>query len=563
MYDQTNRSTWIKGKQRACLMLLLVTLCVLSGCMPSWLLGTSTANRAPTNTNKNITTTDMSSPIHYDIDATLDERAHTIHATATITFRNVFGRSLSELLFHWNVDSYRFLNEQPTMYKAVNERLRVTLETDGNKGAAQVDNFVGGATTHQVVVGKQLAEFEHKRQMLNIQLPKKLAPNETIQLTIKYEVSVPYGAQRLSYMKDYVGGTYWTPQLAVYNSIEGVWNQAPVYTSYNSDFFYAADYTVKLDMPANWTVVTSGQQVSQPAARTTDGERSPEHKQAQPHRQHIYAEARGIRQFVFYASPHWGVTERALQQGGKLIAVGSQPTDDQMNKDIDLAQDAVHFFTQKFGPLPSQTLTFVEAPLREIFDSTDGVIVIGREGGQNPLQPEQRQMRILQLIAKQWFQAAVGSNPHTDAFLAEGLSQFAADYYLFERKNVPWPQRVQRNEGSSGGNSAHGDASGGGSNGLSGNVRKFEAVTTLPITLPLTKARDQAEALYRWKGSLAMAIWAQEVGIESVDRVMQAYYTRYSGRIASVDGFLNVVAQTLDSDHKGRLYHLLNARTPL
>lgn len=447
-----------------------------------------------------------SSPIQYQVTAVWDDATHSLKATTVLHFRNEFNQALKELVFHWYADSYRIPDTQPVHERKLNQRLA----SEGLLGTTLSDLSAsgGGVTTTAVTLENgQPLEYEHVNQSLTVQLKQPLAPNGSVSLRIRYEIQFPYGAWRLAYNEQFAGGTYWTPQLAVYNPLRHAWNRVPNYPGYPSDYFYAADYDVHLQLPASWLVVTTGQQLDH---RVQDGVQS------------THIRANGIRQLAFYASPDYTETKRPLPDGKSLAVYtlddGEQPSDQW----LDAAADAIAFFSDAIGELPGKHWTFAEAPYAGMNDSLDGIILFGREEKLNgPLSPD-----MLRLIAKQWFGSAIGINSRTDGFLDEGMSEFAGRFYRHQRLQEPWP---------------------------SASTTDYRG-----LALPAAQLGEDAATIYRERGAELLAAWTQVVGSDAVPVVWKSYYNRYRGQFATIDSFLNVAEDALGQEAHDRLRQLLN-----
>lgn len=488
------------------------------------------------------------SPIQYQINANWNEQTRTIQSQAVVTIRNVFNRNLNELVFHWFADSYRKPETTPVQFKQRNEQIRNQSPQDDAHNSQSIDDrFFGGITTKKVTTleGKAL-QFKHANQSMTVTLNKGLAPNESVSIRIQYEVQVPYGAQRLSYIDDYVGGTYWTPQLAVFDSIQGGWNRVPNNPKYKSDFFYAADYDVHLNMPASWNVAMTGSMIDQ---------------RGENERKIVHSNVQNVRHFGFYASPKYIETKVDLPSGGQLsVFTFEQPDEEQMRKYTAALQDAIGFYSDKIGMLPIKHWKFAEAPFPEMTDSLNEVILFNRLGAAGNEQGVLSQ-DVLRSIAKQWFSLAIGHNALTEGFLEEGLSEFAAQYYRHEQEGAPWAMSIW--------------------NGQYPNLSSLDTWTdpdagalVIPseqwpavlfqkqVTTPAFHVGQYSELLYRVKGAALMVQWVQKAGTEALDIVWHKYFQRYNGRMATIDGFTNLIGSTLGDARKSNMQELLSMTNP-
>ncbi|WP_028545976.1 hypothetical protein [Paenibacillus taiwanensis] len=453
-------------------------------------------------------------PLLYDIHARWLDNSHTLQATANITFRNEYGDPLSELVFHWFADMYRNLSTQPIRERQLNQALLETKQV-GNRNAA--DNFQGGVTTYSVTTanGKSLT-YIHQNQALTIKLPKKLLPGATTQLTIRYEVKVPFGAHALSYSDHTVGGFMWTPQLAVYKQADRGWNRVPYNSSYRSDFYPMGQYHVILDVPEAWEIITTGQEI---------------------HRQHIdgrlllETKSETSRQFAFYGGRYKQEGERTLANHLRVTVHRIHSLNDQQSVDytsvLDTAASVADWLSATVGPLPYAELKLVEAPYAGMSYSPDGIVVFSR-------QPDGFVQRdeLIRAIAKQWTQNAIGSNASTDGFISDGLSAFLAAYFEYNDNNKRWPQPALIN------------------------------TNMYPPAAPAVRLGADAELHYQAKGTAALMEWINQYNIEAFNSWIQSFYKTYSGKMTSVSGLLNTVSTQISPKAKADLEVLLTHSKP-
>lgn len=485
-----------------------------------------------------------SSPIQYQIHAKWNEQTRTLQAQAVVKIRNVFNRNLNELVFHWFADSYRKPETMSIQYKQRNEEIRKQSPQEGHN---MEDRFFGGVTTKKITTldGKPL-EFKHANQSMTVNLNQSLAPMDTISLRILYDIQIPYGAQRLSYTENYVGGTYWTPQLAVFDSIRGGWNRVPNNPRYKSDFFYTADYDVSLNMPAAWNVAMTGTMMDQ---------------RVENERKIVHTKVQNARQFGFYASPNYIETKAELPGGGLLsVFTFEQPNQGQMQKYTAALQNVIGFYSDKIGVLPTKHWKFVEAPFPEMTDSLNEVILFNQLGAVGSEQGVLSQ-DVLRSIAKQWFSLAIGHNSLTEGFLEEGLSEFAAHYYRHEQEGAPWPMTLWNgNYPNLSATSSWRDPSG---EALALPSEQWPAVLfQKQVTTPAYHVGQYSELLYRVKGGALMVQWVQQTGTEALDIVWHKYFQRYNGRMATIDGYTNLIGSTLGDVRKTSMQELLSMTNP-
>ncbi|RZK28326.1 MAG: M1 family peptidase, partial [Hymenobacter sp.] len=194
----------------------------------------------------------------YQINASLDEKAARVTATATITYTN---NSPDALPFVW-------LQLDQNLFRADSRGAAATPVAGGRFGNA-ARGFQGGDSLQTVSIelhGKKLkANYRVNDTRMQIILPEPMkAHGDKLKITVAYGFNIPeYGADRLGRLKTKNGEIFevaqWYPRMEVYDDVEG-WNTLP----YLSAEFYLEygnfDYT--LNVPANYLVGGSGELVN-------------------------------------------------------------------------------------------------------------------------------------------------------------------------------------------------------------------------------------------------------------------------------------------------------------
>ncbi|WP_210518628.1 M1 family metallopeptidase [Hymenobacter terricola] len=205
----------------------------------------------------------------YQINASLDEKAARVTATATITYTN---NSPDNLPFVW-------LQVDQNLFRTDSRGAAVTPVVGGRFGNS-ARGFKGGDSLQTVTVelhGKKVqANYHVYDTRMQIILPEALkAHGDKLKITVAYGFNIPeYGADRLGRLKTKNGEIFevaqWYPRMEVYDDVEG-WNTLP----YMAAEFYleygSFDYT--LNVPANFLVGGSGELVN-PAEVLTNAQQN-------------------------------------------------------------------------------------------------------------------------------------------------------------------------------------------------------------------------------------------------------------------------------------------------
>ncbi len=160
----------------------------------------------------------------------------------------------------------RYLNNSPDTLRTVYLHLRNNLF-----GPTALRNelvpVVGGVDLHRVAVNGRVLRpmaadgrgpgYEVESTILGLTLERPLLPNDSIGMELEWALAVPPdGAPRGGTDGEVYFVSYWYPQMAVYDDVEG-WQTDP-YMS-NAEFYMGfADYDVAITVPAGWLVGATG-----------------------------------------------------------------------------------------------------------------------------------------------------------------------------------------------------------------------------------------------------------------------------------------------------------------
>jgi hypothetical protein len=196
----------------------------------------------------------------------------------------------------------------------------------------------------------------------------------------------------------------------------------------------AADYEVTVDAPLNVSVFTPAK--AQPV-EDQDKARS------------SFA-AENLRDFAIIASNNLRSEERVV--GGVTIRSIFRPDHEAAARRVlNIAADALRVFVARFGPLPMETISIVDAPLVATLGSAEfaGLSVIASAFYLDFDSPSMRNMpdvireqrasvesslewTVAHVVAHQWWGATVGNDPAREPVLDEALSNWSALLYYRE-----------------------------------------------------------------------------------------------------------------------------------
>lgn len=443
-------------------------------------------------------------PIHYDIQARLNEKDMTVQGSSRITYRNTSQDTLSELVFHTYADANRSASTQTSMFKRSNE------EISKNHPDKKPEDFLGGIDIESVTASGQALDSSNKEQALTVQLKQPLRPGGSIAVQLDFSLKIPYGSQRLSYYQDMINGAHWYPVMSVYDEHKHQWNAAPYSTTFETDYYTSADYDVQFNVPDSYEVAMPGTITSREVGNG---------------RKVVSAAAENTREFVFFASPNFKVD--SVTRDGLTIEyfyLDNQPDKKQIiDRYIDQAFKAIQFFGDKYGAYPYPDFRIVETYVEGVAIEYSRVIQMGQVQGQ--ADPAQDTVFVHE-IAHQWFHSLIGNDSETASFLDEGFADFSRVYFAEKQ-----------------GDKVNGFTS----------IRFDDTSLELPIASTNDEVGDMASPVYYDKGRQAIYQLYRSVGEEKFDRLMREYFKRYVYKNATIEGLLQTIDDVLGKEARNEM----------
>ena len=177
------------------------------------------------------------------IAASLDTATHVVRGTETIRYRN---SSPETLRFVW-------LTAEQNLYRP------------GSKGSFQnpsdsrwgARDFAGGMEFSYVRAGGATVQPYVDDTMMRLDLPRPLAPGQTVELELGWSFPVPeHGSDRMGRRGRLYEIAQWFPRMAVFDDVSG-WNTEP-YLGQGEFYREFGDYDVSITVPAGFVGAATG-----------------------------------------------------------------------------------------------------------------------------------------------------------------------------------------------------------------------------------------------------------------------------------------------------------------
>jgi hypothetical protein len=347
--------------------------------------------------------------VDYTMNAVLDTAQHTVHGTATITWRNTSTVPVRELWLHLYLNAFK--NEKTVFLRAPVASGR-GLGAVGDWGYIDVSKLVA-----RELEGVDLWPGADKTSPgdpddqtdIRVPLPRDVAPGETLTLDTAWEARLPTIVERTGHAGDFYMVGQWFPKIARLEP-NGQWRHFPFYhlTEFYADF---GNYDVTLDVPSDMVVGATGRRVSVTHENGRDRIR---HQQSDVH-DFAWTAWSQYREKTTHVH---GVDVRALYPPGY---------DSIAEREIATVSFALGYFGEHYGPYPYSVLTLVHPP--EDAGEAGGMeyptfITCGGNWYDPPFSHDVEAVTIHE-FGHQYFYGLVATDEQVWPLLDEGINSFA------------------------------------------------------------------------------------------------------------------------------------------
>lgn len=350
---------------------------------------------------------------NYKIEARLDAERHQITATETVTWTNTGTSAVDKLPFHLYLNAFK--NESTLFMQSSRGMMRGARAAAGNWGWIQVDS-VQLAGSELV---SRLAPTGPDETVAELTLPAPVEAGATIKLDLKFTAQLPEVFARTGYKGEFHLVGQWFPKLGVRIGPPGAerWECQPlaVTTEFFADF---GTYDVSITVPNTYVVAATG--VLTEATEAPGGTRT------------LVYHAEDVHDFVWMADPYMEMIsgQAKLADGTVEVRVYARPEQKEFaRRHLDAAVGAIMNFSAWFVPYPWPVMSIVDPPLEAAAGAggmeyptlvtTSGDTVFARPGLRLP------EYVTVHEVGHNWFQGMLASNEAVEAWLDEGVNEWA------------------------------------------------------------------------------------------------------------------------------------------
>jgi len=376
--------------------------------------------------------------------------------------------------------------------------------------------FLSDMDVHHVFWDNEELAFDLSGTALNIQLPRGLEPEETMQIRIQFEAYIPLGSGR-------VGANQYAAWAGAFLPVEAVlgngWHTESYYPVGSPFMLDVANYTVEITTPIGYIVAGTGIK----------------NEDYLEDRKITSFSAPMVRNFAFAISPYFQIDTR-ITQSDREIRLYRYSDDFPIDRILDIAEETMTIFEETIGAYPFPQLSIVETDIFRNGESFSNIIFIS----DNPHRAISGLSGLRIGVGKQWFSIIVGNNMIDEAWLSGGLVTLINEgllerpeelQALIQREYIYLHSRQDLiNEDI---------------NRIGSRISDYQ------------NWEDYLRVQYR-KARIMFYALMQEIGDETFKELLREYFRQFAFSIASAEDFITLAEEMHGSDLQGFFEYWLN-----
>jgi hypothetical protein len=359
---------------------------------------------------------------NYTIDVRLDTHARTLTGRETLVWTNITNASINELQFHLYYNAWRdtdstWMREhklttwwraarsrRPDDFAAIDvTRLELTAGPDAPVDLTGAMRFIAPDDGNA-----------DDRTVMAVTLPDAVGPGGTVTLDITFTAKIPRPFARTGAIGNYFFIAQWFPKIGVLEQT-GRWNchQFHVGTEFFSDF---GVYDVRITVPRGWPLAATGRE----RERTDNADGTTTHRYVQE----------DVHDFAWTTSPDF------LERTARFEHPGLPPVDmrlmlqpehqSQAERLFETARATLRHYGEWFGPYPYGHMTIVDPAWQSESGGMEypTFFTVGT-WWLMPRQDTYLEDTVVHETGHQWWYGMVATNEFEDAWMDEGINQYA------------------------------------------------------------------------------------------------------------------------------------------
>ncbi|HET7499663.1 MAG TPA: M1 family metallopeptidase [Kofleriaceae bacterium] len=371
----------------------------------------------------------------YKIEARLDPARHQLTASETLTWTNPGGSAVDMLPFHLYLNAFK--NDQSLFMRSSRGEVRMAHASETGWGYLQIASVqVAGVDLTARLRPPQGAGPDET--VAELPLDQPVEPGATIEVSFKFTAQLPEVFARTGYKGEFHMVGQWFPKIGVRVGPPGAerWECQPFHV--NNEFF--ADfgtYDVALTVPSTHVVAATG--VLTNAVDAGGGQRT------------LTYHAEDVHDFAWMADPYMEVMSgqaKLVDEGTVEVRVYYRPEQREFaRRHLEAATGAIEKFSARFLPYPWPIMSVIDPPVDAAAGAggmeyptlvtTGGDSVFSRPGLRLP------EYVTVHEVGHNWFQGMLASNEPEEAWLDEGVNEWAdvqtmSELYTPRTSGIDW-----------------------------------------------------------------------------------------------------------------------------
>jgi hypothetical protein len=372
---------------------------------------------------------------NYKIDARLDPIKHQITASETLTWTNTGQTPVDMLPFHVYLNAFK--NELSHFMQTSRGQLRGARASDTGWGYLDIESVRAGGAD---LTGKLRppANADSDETVLELPLAEPVPPGGSVEVVFKFTAQLPEVFARTGYKGEFHMVGQWFPKIGVRVGPPGAERWECQRFHANNEFF--ADfgtYDVTLTVPNTYVVAATG--VLTKAVDADGGLRT------------LTYHAEDVHDFAWMADPYMEMISgraKLAEDGNVEVRVYFRPEQrDFARRHLDAGIGAIEQFSAMFVPYPWSIMSVIDPPVDAAdgaggmeyptLVTTGGDSVVARPGIRFP------EYVTVHEVGHNWFQGILASNEPDEAWLDEGVNEWAdarvvAELYGERTSAIDW-----------------------------------------------------------------------------------------------------------------------------
>lgn len=349
----------------------------------------------------------------YDIDVSLNADQKEISAIEKIIWYNKTEFPANEIHFHLYANAYK--SSKTEFAKGYN------ISPADAQTEIKINNFLIDGTKKELIYFQPEIPNPHDSTVAKVILDKTIHPGDSVVINFDYSMKIPRSVKRLGYAsgRNFFFVSQWFPKVGVFENGEWICSQYHPYLNFYSDF---GNYRVKIDVPKNYVVGSTGVTVSKNEETKSN----------------IYEIVQtGVHDFAWFATDE--ILRRSdvyTRADGSQIQINTfvQPERKKyFQRYIQCVKNCLEYFEKHIGIYPYQNVTLVDVPRTSGSGGMEYPALFTVSADLFSPQPTGNpEYLVAHEFSHQFFYGLLANNEVYEAWLDEGFTSYIATKIIYE-----------------------------------------------------------------------------------------------------------------------------------